>query len=97
MSETTMPSGGGCGGDQGKRRRCAGGGWPERVEGPRAVTTGEGSPGGQILHRETRGVKLDGTGVVSGETTNRKEIISDVGGYENVVEIERSRENRGTY
>ena len=97
MSETTMPSGGGGGGDQGRRRRRAGGGWPERVEGLRAVTAGEGSSGGQIIHRETRGVKFDGTRVVSGETTNRKEIMSDVGGYENVVEVERSRENRGTY
>jgi hypothetical protein len=97
MSETMMPSGGGGGGDQGRRRRRAGGGWPERVEGPRAVTSGEGSPGGQILHRETRGVKLNGARVVSGETTNKKEIMSDVGGNENVVEVERSRENRGTY
>jgi hypothetical protein len=56
-----MPSGGGGGGDQGRRQRCAGGGGPERVEGPRAVTAGEGSPVGQILHRKTRGVKLDGT------------------------------------
>jgi hypothetical protein len=95
MSETTMPSGGGGGGDQGRRRSRAEGGWPERVEGPRAVTAGEGSPGGQILHRETRGVKFDGTRVVSGKTTNRKKIMSDVGGYENVVEVERSRENRG--
>jgi hypothetical protein len=99
MSETTMLSGGGGGGDQGKRWRRAGGEWPERVEGPRAITAGEGSPGGQILHThsETRGVKLDGTRVVSGETTNKKEIMSDVGGYENVVEVERFRENRGTY
>jgi hypothetical protein len=28
---------------------------------------------------------------------NRKEIVSDVRGYENVVEVERSRENQGTY
>jgi hypothetical protein len=97
MSETMMPSGGGGGGDQGRRRRRTRGGWPERVEGPRAVTAGEGSLGGQILHRETRGVKLNGTGVVSGEMTNRKKIMSDVGGYEYVVEVERSRENRGTY
>jgi hypothetical protein len=97
MSETMMPSGGGGGGDQDRRRRRAEGGWPERVEGPQAVTAGEGSPSGQILHKETRGVKLNGTRVVSGETTNQKEIMSDVGGYENVVEVERSRENRGTY
>jgi hypothetical protein len=46
MAETTMPSDGGGGGDQGRGRRRAGGGWPERVEGPRAVTAGEGGPGG---------------------------------------------------
>jgi hypothetical protein len=77
--------------------RAGGGDVPERVEGPRAVIAGEGSPGGQIVHRETRGVKLNGTRVVSGEMTNKKEIMSDVGGYKNVVEVERSRENRGTY
>jgi hypothetical protein len=93
MAETTMPSGGGGGGDQ--DRRCGGG--LERVERPRAVTAGEKGPGGQILHRKTRGVKLNGTGVVSGESTNRKKIVSDVGSYENIVEVKRPRENRGTY
>jgi hypothetical protein len=34
---------------------------------------------------------------VGGEPTNIKKIMSDVMGYENVVEIERPRENRGTY
>ena len=61
MTETTMPSGGGDGGDQNKRWRHAGGGGLERVEWPRAVTAGEKGPGGQILHRKTRGVKLKGT------------------------------------
>jgi hypothetical protein len=42
MVETTTPSGGGGGGDQDGRRRHAGGGRTERVEWPRAVTTGEG-------------------------------------------------------
>jgi hypothetical protein len=97
MAETTMPSGGGGGGDQDGRWRHAGGGGLERVERSRAVTAGERGPGGQILHRKTRGVKLNGTGVVSGETTDRKEIVSDVGSYENIVEVKRSRQNRGTY
>ena len=92
-----MPSGGGGGGDQGRRWRHAGGGGLERVERPRAVTAGEKGPGGQILHRKTSRVKLNGTGVVSSEPTNRKKIMSDVWGYENVVEVERSKENRGTY
>jgi hypothetical protein len=61
-----------------RRWRHAGGGGLERVERPRAVTAGEKGPGGQILHRKTRGVKLNGTGVVSGESTDRKKIVSDV-------------------
>ena len=92
-----MPCGGGGGGDQGRRWRHAGGGGLERVERSRAVTAGEKGPGGQILHRKTRGVKLNGTRIVDGEPTNRKEIMGDVWGYENVVEIERPKENRGTY
>ena len=58
---------------------------------------GEWGPGGQILHRKTSTVKLNGTRIVGGEPTDRKEIVSDVRGYENVVEVEWSRENRGTY
>jgi hypothetical protein len=92
-----MPSGGGGGGDRDGRWRHAGGRGPERVEGPNAVTSGEWGLGGQILHRKTRGVKLNGTSIVGGEPTDRKKIVSDVWGYENVVEVERSREHRGTY
>jgi hypothetical protein len=91
-----MPSGGGSGGDHDGRWRRAGGRRSERVEGPNAVTTGKRGPGGQILHRKTRGVKLNRTRIVGGEPMDRKEIVGDVGGYENVVEIERSRENRCT-
>ena len=92
-----MPCGGGGGGDQGRRWRHAGGGGLERVERSRDVTAGERGPGGQILHRKTRGVKLNGTGVVSGESTNREKIVSDMGSYENIVEVKRPMETRGTY
>jgi hypothetical protein len=91
-----MLSGGG-GGDRDERWRHVGGGRPEHVEGPDAVTSGNRGPGGQILHRKTRGVKLNGTRIVDGEPTNKNEIMGDMWGYENVVEIERPRENRGTY
>jgi hypothetical protein len=97
MAETTMPSAGGGGGGQDGRWRHDGGGGLERVERSRAVTAGERGPGGQILHSKTRGVKLNGTRVVSGESTDRKKIVSDVGSYENIVEVKRPRENRGTY
>jgi hypothetical protein len=91
-----MPSGGGGGGDQDRRWRHAGGRWPQRVEGTDAVTLGERGPGDQILHRKTGRVKLNGTRIVGGEPTDIKEIVSDVRSYENVVEVERSREYRGT-
>jgi hypothetical protein len=70
---------------------------PKRVEGPRAITADEGGPGGQILHKETKRVKLNGTRIVGGESANRKKVVSNVRSYKNVVEIERSRKNRGTY
>jgi hypothetical protein len=47
--------------------------------------------------QKTSKVKLNGTRIVGGEPTDRKKIVSDVRGYENVIEVERSRENRGTY
>ena len=50
-------------------------------------------PGGQILLRKTRRVKLNGTVIVGSEPTNRNEIVSDVRGEKNVVEMERSGEN----
>jgi hypothetical protein len=58
-----MPSGGGGGGDQGRRRQ-AGGRRSKCVERSDAVTSGEWGPGGQILHRKTSGVKLNGTRIV---------------------------------
>jgi hypothetical protein len=54
-----MTSGGGGGGDQGGTWRRASGRKLERIEGPNAVTSGEWGPGGQILHRKTKRVKLN--------------------------------------
>jgi hypothetical protein len=92
-----MPGGGGGGEDQDGRWGRTGGRRAERVEGLDAVISGEWDPGGQILHRKTRSVKLNGTGIVGSEPTNRKEIVSDVRGDKNVIEMEWSRENRGIY
>jgi hypothetical protein len=97
MAETTMLSGGGGGRDQDGRWRRVGGSGSKCVEGFDAITSGERGPGSRILHRKTRGFKLNGTRVVSGEPTDGKEIVSDMWGYENVVEIEWSSEHRGTY
>jgi hypothetical protein len=93
-----MPIGGGGGGDQAGWGRRVGGGRPKYVERPRTIIAGGGGgPGGQILHRETKRVKLNGTRIVGGEPTDIKKVVSNVRSYENVVEIERSEENLGTY
>jgi hypothetical protein len=70
MAERTMSSGG----DQdGWGGRASGGGRPEHVEEPRAVTAGKRGPGGQILHKETKRVKLNGTRIVGvNRRTERK-------------------------
>jgi hypothetical protein len=86
VTETTMPShrrGGSC-----KNRRCRGR-WSgsrqaKRVERPRAVTPSEKGPGGKILHRKTKRVKLHGTRVVSSKLTDVKKILNNVGSNKNV-------------
>jgi hypothetical protein len=42
----------------------------------------------KILHKNTRGVKLNGNIVISSEFANRKEVFNDVRCYEDIVEVE---------
>jgi hypothetical protein len=51
----------------------------KRVERPGAVTPSEKGPGGKIIHRQTKRVKLHRTRVVSNELSNGKKILNDVG------------------
>ena len=75
MTETTMPQGGGCS----EECRGAGGGCIERVEVTGAIAPGDHVPGLQILHRKANRIKLNGAVIVGGETTNRNQILNDVG------------------
>jgi hypothetical protein len=86
VTETTMPShrrGGDC-----KNRRCrcrwSGSRQAKCVERPGAVTPSEKGPGGKILHRKTKWVKLHGTRVVSSELTDGNKILNNVGSNKNV-------------
>jgi hypothetical protein len=86
VTETTMPShrrGGGCKNRRG-RGRCSGSRQAKGVERPGAVTPSEKGPGGKILHRKTKWVKLHGTRVVSSELTDEKKILNNVGSNKNV-------------
>jgi hypothetical protein len=66
------------------RGRSSGSRQAKRVEGPGAVTPSEKGPGGTILHRKTKRVKLHGTRVVSSELTYEKNILNDVGANKDV-------------
>jgi hypothetical protein len=84
--EMMMPShkgGGRCKNRRGKGR-CRGSRQAKRVEGPEAVTPSEKVPGGKILHRQTKRVKLHRTRVVSSELMDGKKILNDVGGDKDV-------------
>jgi len=48
----------------------------------------KGTPASRIPHGKTRGVKLDRTGVVSGELVNGEKIVNHVGGNKNIGETE---------
>ena len=46
------------------------------VKGPRAIASKEGTPRSQIVHSNTRRVKLDRAGVVSSKLANRKKVVN---------------------
>ena len=75
MTETAMPKGGGCGEERGG----VGGGCIEWVEVTGAIAPGDHVPGLQILHRKAKRIKLDGAVIVGCKTTNRNQILNDVG------------------
>jgi hypothetical protein len=75
MTETAMPKCGGCS----EERRSAGGGCMERVEVTGAIAPGDHVPGLQVLHRKAKRIKLDGAVIIGGKTTNRNQILNDVG------------------
>jgi hypothetical protein len=51
----------------------------ERVEVTGAIAPGDHVPGLQVLHRKAKRIKLDGAVIIGGKTTNRNQILNDVG------------------
>jgi hypothetical protein len=81
MIETTMPKRGRCSNECGG----AAGGWIEWVEVARTIAPGDHVPCVQILHRKAERIKLNGTVIVSGKTTNGNQILNNAGRYQNIV------------
>jgi len=76
---------------RGSRRRSSGSRKAKGVKRPRAVTSEERTPGSRILHSKTRGVKFDGTRIVSSKLANRKKIMNHLKSNKNIGKTERIR------
>ena len=63
----------------------------EGVKGPRAITSKERTSGSQIFHSKTRGVKFDGTKIVSSKLANGKKIMNHLRSNKNIRKAERTR------
>jgi hypothetical protein len=67
-----------------------GGGWGEEangVEGARVVASSNHSMGGDIPNGEPPRIELQRAAVVSFVATNQEEVLDDVGGKKDVVEV----------
>lgn len=64
----------------------------QRVEGSGAVTPGDLSPRGKILHRTAKGVKLHGTVIVGSELAYGNKILNKVRGNKNIIKMKVMRE-----
>jgi hypothetical protein len=67
------------------------------VERTGAIVSGKHASGSMVFHRQAKRIKLYGAGVVSGETTNRKETLDKVRSYQNIVEVKWSEKHRVAY
>ena len=97
VTKPAVPGGGRSRGESsGQRRRRRSWRWSrgsrktEGVKGVRAVTSEKRTAGSQILHSKPRGVKIDRTGIVSGELANEKKIVNNVGSNKHIRETERT-------
>ena len=95
VTKPAVPSGGRrCRGKSSRRRsrrRSSGSKKTKGLKGPRAVTSEERTPGSRILHSKTRGVKFDGTRIVSSKLTNGKKIMNHLSSNKNIRKAERTR------
>lgn len=49
----------------------------ERIQWTGAIESGDHGPGAQVLHRKTKGVKLDGTPIINNKTTNGDQVVDN--------------------
>ena len=97
VTKAAVPGGGRSRGESSGQRRRRSWRWSsgsrktEGVKGLRAVTSEKRTAGSQILHSKPRGVKIDRTGIVSGELANGKKIVNNVGSNKHIRETERTR------
>jgi hypothetical protein len=90
MANAAMPSCGGDGGNMGTGHR--GTCWSiENVEGLEAIVPGDHAPGMKILHRKAKRVKFDRTFGIRSKPPNWNEVLNNIGGDKNVINIKGTR------
>ena len=82
------------GSESGEERGGAGGGAVERVEVARAIAPGDHVPSVQVLHRKAKRIKFDGTVIIGGKTTDRNQILNNVGRHQNIVKNKIATQER---
>lgn len=92
VTETLMPKRGGVGeksGEARRRRRKV-----QRVKRPGAIAPDDLVPGGEVLHREAKRVKLDRNGVISSELAHRNKILNQFRSDKNIVKVKGTETSR---
>ena len=74
------------------RRRSSGSRKTKSVKGSQAVTSEEWTPGSRILHSKTRGVKFDGTRIISCKLANGKKVMNHLRSNKNIGKDEKNQE-----
>ena len=91
MLKMTMPKGSG----SGEERGGASGGGVEQVEVARAIAPGDHVPGVQVLHRKAKRIKLNGTIIIGGKTTNGNQVLNYVWRDQDIVNERIKMPKRG--
>lgn len=63
------------------------------VERPRAITPDDEPPSKQILHREAKRVKLNGSRVVSSKLVNKHKTLNNIRCHKNVLKMKIMRQS----
>lgn len=87
MAKTVMPELGGRRGGSNECRWCSQ--WVEGIEVTYTIAPDDHVPSLKVLHRETKGIKLNRNLIIDSKLPHRNKVLDDVRCKKNVIEGER--------